>query len=247
MKKCSVVDCENKTCAKGLCEKHYRRLKKTGKLETKRDVTTFVYRKDVEKCSFPGCENKTKSCGLCSNHYKQRQKYGKPGSTLNNRDGVCSVEGCENKIHALRLCLIHYQKTRKYGNPLTVKNLPHTDICIDCGKEIKSSSLGRCRNCYYSFKVSTDEVYKHKMNARNHRRRSAKLSVVSEKYTKESVIEKTNGVCHICGEKIDFSLKAPNRLSFSIDHVIPLTKGGNDTLDNVLPAHRACNSAKSNR
>ena len=149
MKKCSVVDCENKTCAKGLCKKHYYRLKKTGKLETKRDVTTFVYRKDVEKCNFPGCENKTKAAGLCSNHYKQKLRYGKPGSTVGKTGGRCSISECDRPVHSKNMCLVHYQKTRKYGNPLTVKKLPHTDICIDCGKEIKSSSLGRCRNCYY--------------------------------------------------------------------------------------------------
>lgn len=248
MKICSVSDCGCKVIAKGLCRKHYYRVKNTGKLETKRDVEEFIYKSDFDNvCSFPDCKNKIKAAGLCSNHYKQKLKYGKPGSTVGKTGGKCSVSGCDMPVHSKNMCLIHYRKQRKYGDPLVVKNLPRVDICIECGKEIKSSSLGMCRNCYYKYKVSTDEEYRHRMNLRNHRRRSAKLSVRSEKYTKEDVILKNGGFCHICSEKIDLTIKSPNGLSFSIDHVIPLTKGGNDTLDNVLPAHRACNSAKSNK
>jgi 5-methylcytosine-specific restriction endonuclease McrA len=33
----------------------------------------------------------------------------------------------------------------------------------------------------------------------------------------------------------------------SHDHVVPLTKGGSNTPDNVRLAHRGCNSSKGNR
>ena len=55
--------------------------------------------------------------------------------------------------------------------------------------------------------------------------------------------------CHICGEPID--LDAPRQCGkpgwergYHVDHVIPLSKGGTDTLDNVLPAHGQCNIIK---
>lgn len=246
-KKCSVDGCDEFVVGRGLCNKHYYRLKRTGKLETKRDVESFVYKSEIDKCTFDGCNNKVKAAGLCSNHYKQKLKYGKPGSTLGKTGGECSIEGCDKPVHSKGMCLVHYQKQRKYGNPLEVRQQESSEFCTDCGKKIKSSSLGRCRKCYYKYKVSTDEEYAHKMNQRNHRRRTAILGVKSEKYTKTDVFEKTNGVCHICGEVIDMTIKSPNKRSFSIDHVIPVSLGGDDILENVMPAHRGCNSSKSNK
>ena len=53
--------------------------------------------------------------------------------------------------------------------------------------------------------------------------------------------------CHLCGDPIDYSLRSPDPLSFEVDHVIPRSRGGEDTLDNAAPSHRRCNRAKSNR
>jgi len=40
------------------------------------------------------------------------------------------------------------------------------------------------------------------------------------------------------------SLKAPHPLSMSIDHIIPLSRGGTHEPDNVQLAHFICNSIK---
>jgi 5-methylcytosine-specific restriction endonuclease McrA len=53
--------------------------------------------------------------------------------------------------------------------------------------------------------------------------------------------------CHLCGEAIDYDLPHLDPGAFVIDHVIPLTKGGTDTIDNVKAAHRSCNSTKRAR
>lgn len=55
-------------------------------------------------------------------------------------------------------------------------------------------------------------------------------------------------VCWLCGEWIDKSLPAKHPKSFSVDHIIPVSKGGDPTsLDNVAPAHYGCNSSRGNR
>jgi 5-methylcytosine-specific restriction endonuclease McrA len=53
--------------------------------------------------------------------------------------------------------------------------------------------------------------------------------------------------CHICGKPIDYTLKHLDPMSFVVDHVKPLAKGGSDTLDNKKAAHRECNSKKRAR
>lgn len=54
--------------------------------------------------------------------------------------------------------------------------------------------------------------------------------------------------CHICGQAIDYSLPAGDPLSFEVDEIVPVSKGG-DPLDrsNVAAAHRICNQRRGNR
>ncbi|AHH22093.1 HNH endonuclease family protein [Nocardia nova SH22a] len=60
-----------------------------------------------------------------------------------------------------------------------------------------------------------------------------------------AVIRRTRPPCALCGNEIDYSLPHLDPWSFVIDHVIPLAKGGTDTLDNIQAAHRYCNRLKS--
>jgi 5-methylcytosine-specific restriction endonuclease McrA len=53
--------------------------------------------------------------------------------------------------------------------------------------------------------------------------------------------------CHLCGLPIDYTLRTPDPGSFEADHVEPHSLGGTDSLDNLRPAHRACNRSKGNR
>ena len=52
--------------------------------------------------------------------------------------------------------------------------------------------------------------------------------------------------CGICGKAIDYSLPHLDPGSFHVDHIIPIDKGGTDTLDNKQASHRDCNRNKSN-
>lgn len=53
--------------------------------------------------------------------------------------------------------------------------------------------------------------------------------------------------CHYCPEPIDYDAHYLDPMSFTIDHVVPRAKGGPDTLDNIVPAHRKCNRDKSDK
>ena len=63
----------------------------------------------------------------------------------------------------------------------------------------------------------------------------------------QQVIEKSNGLCGLCGQPVDLALKGPDPASASVDHIDPISLGGSDTLDNVQLAHFWCNSSKCNR
>ena len=78
---------------------------------------------------------------------------------------------------------------------------------------------------------------------KNHRRRTG--APVS--WSKQQVVSTYGSVCHLCGEVIDMRLKWPNRWSLTMDHVLPISRGGSNDLENIRPAHGSCNSAKRDR
>lgn len=60
------------------------------------------------------------------------------------------------------------------------------------------------------------------------------------------VFEHYNWTCNICSEKIDRNLRFPNKRAATIDHIVPLSRGGQHVWDNVMPAHAECNFKKGN-
>lgn len=54
--------------------------------------------------------------------------------------------------------------------------------------------------------------------------------------------------CHLCGMPIDYSLPSGHPMSFEVDELVPVSRGG-DPLDfsNVAAAHRICNQKRGNK
>jgi 5-methylcytosine-specific restriction endonuclease McrA len=52
--------------------------------------------------------------------------------------------------------------------------------------------------------------------------------------------------CGWCGQPLDMALTYPHRMYRTIDHVVPLSKGGEHSMDNTRLLHWTCNSARSN-
>lgn len=54
--------------------------------------------------------------------------------------------------------------------------------------------------------------------------------------------------CHICHQPIDYSLPAGHPMSYELDEIVPVSRGGDPyDIANVGPAHRICNQRKGNR
>jgi 5-methylcytosine-specific restriction endonuclease McrA len=62
--------------------------------------------------------------------------------------------------------------------------------------------------------------------------------------TDAEILERDGWVCQLCEEPIDQALRYPDQRSRSIDHVVPLTLGGDDTAPNKQAAHLGCNISK---
>lgn len=69
------------------------------------------------------------------------------------------------------------------------------------------------------------------------------------------IVRRDNSVCQLCGEKVDLNDGYydanghfhTGRLYPTLDHIMPLSKGGRHVWSNVQLAHQACNSAKKDK
>jgi 5-methylcytosine-specific restriction endonuclease McrA len=82
---------------------------------------------------------------------------------------------------------------------------------------------------------------------KNRRRRAAKRGGASEPYTLAEIAFRDDFNCGLCGKPVPMAVKVPEALAPTIDHIVPVSKGGDDTRANVQLAHFVCNSRKGAR
>ena len=113
--------------------------------------------------------------------------------------------------------------------------------CESCGSEIIKYRTKRrfCADCATARKNRADNV--------RGRLRRMKTKTVRVTMTPREIWERDGGRCGICRKKIDIQIKWPDRRALAIDHIVPLSKGGEDTPENLQATHAACNGRKNNK
>ena len=99
----------------------------------------------------------------------------------------------------------------------------------------------------YEFKRAEAKRNRHTYREASRKRVAKERGVYHEKWTEKQLHETYGTDCYICNKAIDFD--APrvgpgSELSSWPDHVIPVSRGGEDTIRNVRPCHRKCNQLK---
>lgn len=79
-------------------------------------------------------------------------------------------------------------------------------------------------------------------NAKKHRRRAREAEAFVEDIDPAVVYRRDRGTCYLCGRQVPRVVD--DALSPSLDHVIPLVRGGPHSYDNIRLAHRICNARK---
>lgn len=116
--------------------------------------------------------------------------------------------------------------------------------CIEPGCERPVIGRGLCGS-HYSAVWRSENPDKHAMN--NHRYRARRRGAYVEPVDRVVVLERDGWRCGICGKRIPKHAKYPDPESASIDHVVPLSKGGTHEMKNVQAAHLICNALKADR
>ena len=102
------------------------------------------------------------------------------------------------------------------------------------------------------WKIDNPERNLHSNRKAERARRARLKNNITIPYKESQVISTYGTNCNICGLEIDFL--APRQVGkkgwekgLHIDHLIPIAKGGSDTLNNVRPTHGLCNLKKCAR
>lgn len=195
----------------------------------------------------------TKACSKCG-QVKPLSQWGKNKS---KKDGLAS--SCK-KCHAassaawrianpeeqLRRSRSQYAKSRDREIARRKKRyLANRPFELLKRRENYSANAEKYREQSRAWRKDNKELFDVQWRAARARRAKVRTS----KYTVKDVLEKWGTNCHICTLPID--LEAPRwtgsngwRKSLHLDHVIRIRDGGEDTLENVKPAHGECNIRK---
>lgn len=130
---------------------------------------------------------------------------------------------------------------------------PPTRTCVldDCDVEFQPRKTSQRACCEAHGKKlwnrENPEPWNDRKRDHYHRRRALKAAASTGRPVLLSEIRVRDGNrCHLCLKAVP-EKAWPHPMSPSLDHVVPLSKGGTHDPDNVKLAHLECNTAKGNR
>lgn len=121
----------------------------------------------------------------------------------------------------------------------------HSHTCIDCHnvqqvKKRRQEPEQQRRYDRRSYKKHRERVIQRKIQLNAVRRAQQYGAPEIVLVTREEIIERDGPVCYLCGQDLD-----PHEIF--IDHVVPLSRGGTHTPDNLRVCCRPCNSRKGSK
>ena len=127
-----------------------------------------------------------------------------------------------------------YEKFKEYKR-IQYKNgweQPEPFECRECGKMVVIE-YGDKNDIYCSTTCQRKAV----RSAGKYKRRIRLENGYVEIVSRTKVFERDGWKCHICGKKVNKRLKHPHPMSASLDHIVPLAKGGKHERRNTALAH----------
>jgi len=234
---CSIEGCKRQHWSRGMCALHYQRWRRHGSA----DVTLRAANGATDSgCSATGCgyvDPHGLVSGLCRKHYQREQgRYhvGKPAIQIRpcahcgemyrpkrrddrGRPSLYCSRGCK------------YAARRPEIEPRT---------CPHCGEQFAPNHAShflctpRCR-------------------AAAHRLQSKFRSRVGEPTRpgiwRFAIAQRDDWTCGICGELVDRTVRWPDPGQATLDHIVPVTRGGTNDPSNLRLAHMSCNRRRGNR
>jgi 5-methylcytosine-specific restriction endonuclease McrA len=246
--KCAIPNCKNTEKARGLCGTHYS--EEIGKLK--------------ENCTVEGCQKKIHVKMMCNAHYIMMKKHGDPlagayqmpfKKAIDHGDGTRTCTRC---MERLPVTSFHKDKAASDGLRAMCKKCRINkvkDWYQENITERREKANTRRRDNVDTERIKDNERYERDREKRialatehSHRRKARKLNTVVEKGISVLSLKKKHGTkCHYCKKEMDFSKGVGRKFNSdmaTIEHLIPLARGGEHTFANTVLACRFCNISR---
>jgi 5-methylcytosine-specific restriction endonuclease McrA len=223
---------------------------------------------------FPPLFVATKPCANCETMVTFKRYWGRDprrpdGGKYNTPLGACPsckksvylrVDGTQKSKMDMETCpkcdgpkKIRAKECRSCFQARTAKTI-HTSICAyrECGQEFRWSDYNWDKEkVKQPRRFCSDRCGRNEGKIIREEHRKQGIVVAPRKQFKRStalsLAYRYGYYCHICNVLIDVSRVPTDAMSLTIDHVVALAAGGDDSSDNLRPAHRSCNSKKGAR
>ncbi len=187
-------------------------------------------------------------CLNCGSIYSVNAQVARKKSTYIYCQSCEDIKKKENKKQKeiqKKLKLIQKDRMKKVNKLLNSVQLS-LSICKHCGELFIGNTLycsSRCRDRHSEGKHTRHRIEKAKQNGK-----------IDYTITLDKLIKRDNNICYICNRECNLNDYTYNGNTFiagnyypSIDHIIPLAKGGTHEWSNVKLAHRICNTLKRDK
>jgi hypothetical protein len=188
-----------------------------------------------DKSRKDGYNNHCKECRRAWGRNSNKQRASQ-ATTL--RTGMKHCPGCKEEKD--RVTGFYQSKSKPDG---------YTDYCKECTKARSTAHRQNNPEMYKEYRQETKPWQSENQKALIQKRKAiirGNGTSIADKVLFSDVVARDKWVCKICGKPVDKSLAYPDPFSPSLDHVVPVSKGGSHTLGNLQLTHLRCNLKKYN-
>lgn len=251
---CSVDDVSHSEgrLIRGMCKRHYLR-----------------YMNSKRPCKYDGCGNggANRDTGYCQTHHRRLMKHGSPSVTMKGK--AHKVQYTDDGLRICKVCgdakpTSEYHKDTGGTDGLRAQCKPcrngymesyyyeNRDKRLEYERDRRRTQADHLR-AWDRKRYRRDREKRIALASENTRLRRARLvGVLTEPGVTVANLRKIHGDnCCYCSVKMDFQRGvrgegiAPNRAT--LEHVIPVTRGGSHTFINTALACHSCNVSKNDK
>lgn len=174
-------------------------------------------------------------CVRCGESFARRAR----GPVPKYCSAVCRARACDDRASMDgRLASWQASSSERRRKDKVTLVCPHCEVSFE-------SNTGRRKHC--GAPECRAKWHSKRMQPYVHARRAAKAGVGSEGFEALEIYERDNWTCWICGGAALRDAPKGDPLGATLDHVVPLAKGGPHSRANVRCAHLECNLRKGDR
>jgi len=204
-------------------------------------------------CGILNCTKKVFARSLCKNHYSKQRRIEEDKPIRPHYGNKCIIEECEKIPWCRGMCRHHYRiwNNNRKGKIIIPRGF-YPKICSVDGCERPSAAKGLCSTHYDRFMEHGDPLYKTQYESRSGvcivenchnpilaRKLCGGHYTILMKYGIDP--SKPPFECYICGSIHSYW----NLAEIEVDHIIPKSRGGDNSPENVNVACRKCNHSKN--